>query len=207
MSFYRNTYVKQNVLLVLLAVVLNWIMATHAFALQFSSRGDVVFLSGPIETGDEYRFRSFLLSHPQAKYAELNSTGGKIRAAGEIGRQIRAGHLTTVINATRAKCLSACTIIFASGVQRFYVGAESLHDSLVPVKEGYGLGYHQGSTTLPGGMKVPSARATDDMLSYLYAFGAWRARSLVMRADTKHYYCISSETAMSKGLATSAGPL
>ena len=50
------------------------------------------------------------------KVVHLNSTGGRILEAERIGALIKGRNLSTYVP---AQCLSACTIIFLSGHERF----------------------------------------------------------------------------------------
>jgi hypothetical protein len=203
MSQGSNTLKVQCLMAGMLALGAQAMAPTHVFALQFSSRGNTIILSGSIKPGDQYEFRDFLAAHPGVKYVELNSSGGSIESAGEIGRQIRAHNLSTIVDASYARCGSACTALFASGVQRYYAGAAGIKDRVGTAKTGRGLCYHEGNNFLANGRRGQSGSATAEMIKWFYEFGSGQASSIITKADWRHLYYISAETALSLGLATS----
>ncbi len=80
--------------------------------------GEVVLINGPIETGDSRRFAGFLASLDKASYRfALNSPGGAVYEALEIGRRVREAAADTLMLPGTA-CLSACPYILAGGVRR-----------------------------------------------------------------------------------------
>ena len=119
-----------------------------------------------------------------------------------MGRMIRARNLPTVVDASRSACGSACTILFAAGTSRHYVGAEKIQDGVGDMKRP-GLGYHEGNNFLANGKKGQSGAATGRVIDFYYEFGSGKASTLITRADWKHFYYISSATALELGLATS----
>ena len=172
-----------------------------ARAITLTAEGGGVLLSGGIKPGDHIEFREFIAA-ANPRFIELNSGGGDITAAGEIGRTIRKKNLPTVVDASRSTCGSACTIIFASGASRHYVGAEKVQDGVGDMKRP-GLGYHEGNNFLANGKKGQSGAATGRVIDFYYEFGSGKASTLITRADWKHFYYISSATALELGLATS----
>ena len=173
-----------------------------ARAITLASKGGGVVVSGSIKPGDQIEFREFIAS-ANPRFIELNSTGGNVNAAGEMGRMIRAKNLPTVVDASRSSCGSACTILFAAGTSRHYVGAENIRDGVGDTKQ-RGLGYHEGANFLANGRKGQSGAATGRVIDFYYEFGSGKASTLITRADWKHFYYISTATALELGLATSA---
>ena len=173
-----------------------------ARAITLASKGGGVVVSGPIKPGDHIEFREFIAS-TNPRFIELNSKGGNLNAAGEIGRMIRAKSLPTVVDASRSTCGSACTIIFAAGTSRHYVGAEKIQDGVGDTNRP-GLGYHEGNSFLANGKKGQSGATTGRAIDFYYEFGSGKASSIVTKADWKHFYYISTATALELGLATSA---
>jgi len=172
-----------------------------ARAITLTSKGGGVLLSGGIKPGDHIEFREFIAA-ANPRFIELNSGGGDITAAGEIGRTIRKKNLPTVVDASRSTCGSACTIIFASGATRHYVGAEKIQDGVGDMKRP-GLGYHEANNFLASGKKGQSGAATGRVIDFYYEFGSGKASSIITKADWKHFYYLSSATALELGLATS----
>jgi len=172
-----------------------------ARAITLTSKGGGVLLSGGIKPGDHIEFREFIAA-ANPRFIELNSGGGDITAAGEIGRTIRKKNLPTVVDASRSTCGSACTIIFASGATRHYVGGEKIQDGVGDMKRP-GLGYHEGNNFLASGKKGQSGAATGRVIDFYYEFGSGKASSIITKADWKHFYYLSSATALELGLATS----
>jgi len=173
-----------------------------ARAITLASKGGGVVVSGSIKPGDHLEFREFIAS-ANPRFIELNSTGGNVNAAGEMGRMIRAKNLPTVVDASRSSCGSACTILFAAGTSRHYVGAEKIQDRVGDTKQ-RGLGYHEGNNFLADGRRGQSGAATGRVIDFYYEFGSAKASTLITRADWKHFYYISTATALELGLATSA---
>jgi hypothetical protein len=77
-----------------------------------------VLLNGSIADGDAVRFADWLEERPNLPSSiALNSPGGDVDDALEIGRLIRARNLPVVI-ASGAVCFSACPYILAGGTER-----------------------------------------------------------------------------------------
>ena len=133
----------------------------------------------------------------------LNSGGGKIEPAGDIARLIRAHGLATLVDGAHAKCASACTVIFAGGVRRYYANAQGLSEGPMSKSSFVGLGFHQGNSKLSLEGNKYSGRATAMMISFYYELGMSRAAELVDKAPPERYYRISGPTALAMGIATS----
>ena len=173
----------------------------QARAITLTPKGGGVVLSGKIRIGDKLIFREYMAS-ANPRFVELDSQGGWSGDAHEIGRIIRARQLPTVVDASRSVCGSSCTIIFASGASRHYLGAEKIQDRVdEPTK--HGLGYHEGWGILANGKWGQSGRTTGYIIDCYYEFGSGKASTLITRADVKHFYYISAATALELGIATS----
>ena len=172
-----------------------------ALAITLTTKGGGVVLSGKIIVGDHLLFREYMAS-ANPRFVELDSQGGWTGEAHEIGRIIRARQLPTVVDASKSVCGSACTIIFASGVSRHYLGAEKIQDRVdAPTKPG--LGYHHARTLLATGRWAESGRGTGYIIDCYYEFGSGKASTLITKADIRHFYYISAATALELGIATS----
>ncbi|RFB79363.1 hypothetical protein [Methylovirgula sp. 4M-Z18] len=173
-------------------------------ALDISRSGTTLMLSGPIFSGDDIALRDALASAP-TRVIYLNSPGGFIATAGEMGRLIREQHLTTVVDAARARCLSACTVLFASGTTRLYLNADRLTEGPMPIRGFTGLGYHSGSSTTSLDSNRYSGAGTSYLIDYYYEFGSPAAADLVTKAPPNVVYRVSGPTAVAMGLATGTG--
>lgn len=174
---------------------------TTTCAIELRLSGNTIQLSGPIKPGDEYKFRDFLQGKT-VKYVNLRSSGGKVRVAGDIGRQIRSKSLTTIVDGSINFCRSACTIIFSAGVNRIYTNAKNISDGVRKSKNN-GLAYHEANDWLRNGRKGQSGAGTAEVINWYYEFGSPNAAKLVTKAGWKEYYYISSSTAIALGIATS----
>jgi len=109
-------------------------------AMQFeplSSDGDMGVVSGrgEIVQGDADRLRNALAVAPAVKRVALllDSPGGSVREAAQMGRMIRDGTVTVVIP-QNSKCVSACFLLLAGATRRFaatdaLVGVHSASES------------------------------------------------------------------------------
>lgn len=80
--------------------------------------GEVLLVSGQIETGDAERFVSHLEDmQAKPKIIALHSPGGVVFEALEIGREVRKQELVSAVFAG-SFCLSSCPYILAGGEER-----------------------------------------------------------------------------------------
>lgn len=86
-----------------------------------------IYIDGSLEVGDVNKFKGALTqytslkSHLSPMPVLLNSPGGDVSTAIEIGIMIRNASLETVI-LERSECNSSCVFLFASGVRRMAFG-------------------------------------------------------------------------------------
>ncbi|PTW50270.1 hypothetical protein C8N38_105229 [Rhodovulum kholense] len=134
--------------------------------LAFDGTGDRLNVSGQIAPGDAERMVQELSRRSEAgepvRVVNLDSTGGSVRDALAIGRELREREIDTDI-ADSAICFSACPYIFAGGVER-------------TVNQGGRLGVHQHyfgeSTFLPAFMAVNDIqRGQAEVMAHLRAMG------------------------------------
>ncbi|WP_293855618.1 hypothetical protein [uncultured Alsobacter sp.] len=177
--------------------------AAHAVELKRS--GASLLLQGPLNWGDHHVFKAFVDAQPPGiRTVVLNSGGGSVEAAQEIGRRIRKEGWATLVDARRARCASACTAIFAAGTARHYVGADGIADGAVaPKAMRGGLAYHQGSSPQSLHANHYSGGASAYMVAVYYEFGSRGAASIIDLAAPNMLYAISGRTALEKGIATS----
>jgi hypothetical protein len=107
--------------------LLTTIGTTQADALQFSRESaggnDVIIkLNGIIEPGDGNRLAEYLerIGHRPGERLRLslNSPGGDAQEAYEMAGSLKFGPVTTIVTG-RARCLSACFLLFIGGQDRF----------------------------------------------------------------------------------------
>jgi hypothetical protein len=178
-----------------------------AKALEVSGRGAAIYLSGPIALGSHAKFEAFMLANRNKGYkiVHLNSPGGWTGDMREIARDIRRAGLSTAVDGGRAVCASACTVLFAAGVQRYYYNAERKQDGLGKADQRPGLGYHGANNardTIVMANRGPGA-GTAQIISLYYEFGSSQAATLITKAAPHELYRISGPTALAMGIATS----
>lgn len=178
-----------------------------AHALDISARGTDVFLRGDITLGSHARFERFLMENrgPAFRTVHLDSPGGWSGDMREIARDIRKRGLNTAVDGSRAVCASACTVLFAAGVQRFYYNSERVQEGVRKADLSPGLGYHgannSASTILMAGQS-PGV-GMQGIINMYYELGSSSAAGLATKAEPSQLYKINGRTAQSLGLATS----
>lgn len=89
-----------------------------------------VGIAGAIEKGDYQRFKKFILENPvvfaKSETVSLNSPGGDIDEAISLAEFIETSRFNVSVP-SKAKCLSACFIIFASASVRDAKGVVAVH--------------------------------------------------------------------------------
>jgi hypothetical protein len=78
---------------------------------------DVIHINGPIEAGDDQRFRDVAGSSSKA-IVLLNSEGGRVLPALEMGLQISSRGFATAVP-TDGLCASACALMWLAGAPRY----------------------------------------------------------------------------------------
>jgi hypothetical protein len=177
-----------------------------ADAMDIAAKGDTIFLGGTIKPGDAIGFKSFISAAPKGTYHNvfLASGGGFIVEAIEIGRTIHEQRLTTIVDAGKALCASACTAIFISGTNRIYLNSSSLQDG-GNGKGPRGLGFHNGSAAASLASDHYSGQASALMIDAYYEFGCPRAAEVITKASPNGIFILSGKTALELGIATSLG--
>jgi hypothetical protein len=96
-----------------------------------------ILIHGTISVGDTQRFLKAVKQVQQDSGGfvsiRLNSNGGDVNTALEIGRQIRSlGRVTSVGIAEQDTCVSSCVFILAGGPRRSVSGAVGIHRPYAP---------------------------------------------------------------------------
>jgi hypothetical protein len=181
--------------------------AAPAAALDISARGADIFLSGGIELGSHAKFERFLLENRGKTFrtVHLNSPGGWSGDMREIARDIRKLGMSTAVDGSRAVCASACTVLFAAGVQRFYYNADRVPEGIQKADRSPGLGYHganNSASTILMARQSPGA-GMQGIINMYYEMGSSAAAGLATKAEPSQLYKINGKTALSLGIATS----
>ena len=178
-----------------------FVMPVPGKAIYLSEDGDKAILVGQMLVGDEKIFAEFL-ARPRSqpiRVLYLDSNGGSLSAGIGIGLIVRKARLTTAVNAPYKSCVSACTLIFASGVKRHYIHGEA-------IEEGYnsasGLGYHTASFI---GTSFAAHKGDDIANKFYAAMGSPAAGALAAKGRGSSVYRPSGATSLSLKLATSLG--
>lgn len=175
-----------------------------ADAAWLSADGPLATLRGSIEMSDAASFVAFMRAHPDVRVLRLDSLGGSVPGAIDLGKAVRRARLTTMVDASRDICDSACTMIFAAGLRRHYVNAETIPEGFTGQS---GLGYHRsydrGTRVEPSKL---SARGERLMLDYYRSMGAPAASMLALRGTISTLWRPNGATALRLGLATSLAP-
>jgi hypothetical protein len=187
-----------------LGVAFVFLTACSAQAAWMTSRGGVATLRGTIEMGDAERLGALLKREPAIGVLDLDSHGGSVKGAIELGEAVRRARLATQVDAARSVCDSACTMIFAAGVARHYLNAETMQEGFSGLA---GLGYHRsynrGDRITPPMLSREGERL---MIRYYRRMGAPAAVTLALRGTISSFWRPNAATALRLGLATSLSP-
>jgi hypothetical protein len=116
---------------------------------------DVIRITGTFNLGDQDRFQSIALTSKKAT-VYLNSPGGKVRAATDIGTIIRIKGFETAVD--NAVCASACALVWLAGEPRMMSNLTS-------------IGFHTSYTTGKDGKRTSSVSDGATIGAYLTRLG------------------------------------
>ncbi|MAM63574.1 hypothetical protein [Maritimibacter sp. UBA3975] len=166
--------------------------------LEISGNGATVTLTGQIAPGDGARIGQDLATRAGAgqvvETVQLDSTGGSVSDALEIGEVIRDSSIATIVG-DGAVCLSACPYIFAGGVERSVTSTGRL---------GVHQHYFGESTILPAFMAVEDVqRGQAEVMAYLARMGIGLGiMEHAMRTPPDRIYLLSPEELDEYGFVT-----
>ncbi len=177
--------------------------------ITLSVDGTFIVLRGGVCPKDDSRFGAFIAKvDPAIRTVKLISGGGNGEAAQAIGEVIRKKGFDTYVDGRVDRCASACTHIFASGVQRFYSGATDIVTGKAARR---GLGYHYLDVNHAGeseGEKSRKFNAT--VVPYLKQMlppaAAQAAIALMESNRTTQMIWLNGDEALRSGIATSLSP-
>lgn len=118
--------------------------------------GSEIEISGGLGIGIADAFEKTLAAHPNARVIHLNSSGGLRDEARKIRDLISAKGLITY---TSTECISACTLTFMGGSERF-------------MRDGAKLGFHQPQIPVLRGQDLQEAIRDEE--DYLVSIGVSR---------------------------------
>lgn len=174
-----------------------------AAGIYLSENGSVARLQGSFEAGDEKTFEEFL-KKPRAQKISvlyLYSYGGTITSAAKIADMVRKAGLITAVRAMDDVCDSACTLVFAGGVRRHYIGGEGVMEGN---SSRTGLGYHPARQIVNVAEGSHLSEGGSNRLREIYArMGCPGASDLMRRAAINTVFRPSGATALKMRIATS----
>ena len=110
-------------LLAAAALLLGGSVAEAADFVPLARRDDAIIMVGDIAHGDAEKLQRELNTRSAAriatKYLLLNSMGGYVEPAYDIARLVHNNGLVTVVDGG-AYCVSACMMVFAGGIERWW---------------------------------------------------------------------------------------
>jgi hypothetical protein len=122
----RSLLDRRRTLVVALICVLTLPGAARA-DFRFDNKTSTVHITGTIWDRDAGRLQTLIEKTARGpRQFSLGSDGGDMLAAMRIGRLVRKLNAHTLV-AARAKCHSACALIFIAGVERKNLGEIGLH--------------------------------------------------------------------------------
>lgn len=119
----RASYL-QYVVVAFLAVVANSgtaYSATIEHRYYPEVKSEIILISGDIASGDDAAFKRLAIQYDNAVVA-LDSPGGLLNPALEIGRTIRIMGFSTLVGSGQL-CASSCALIWLAGCQRYMAGS------------------------------------------------------------------------------------
>jgi hypothetical protein len=147
---------------------------------------DVITVKGEFKLGDENKFRSIAIATNKAT-VYLDSPGGKIHPAFEIGKIIRIKGFSTAVQ--EAVCASACAMVWLAGEPRMMSNFTS-------------VGFHAPYSTDKSGKTKSDATHGALVGSYLTSLGfSQKAVMFVVTASADEMHWLQKSTADKLGIA------
>ena len=141
--------------------LLGLLLASHASAAEIhrtpgkDGEQDFIFVKGQIKEGDDKAFKALALASDSA-VVMLDSSGGSLSVALEIGRTVRIKEFATSV--TDAECASACALIWLAGEPRMVAGSA-------------GIGFHEAFRKKPDGTVESTSSGNARIGAYLHSLG------------------------------------
>ena len=146
---------------------------------------DVIRIKGPLNLGDEDKFRLLALASPKAT-VYLDSPGGRVSPAIEIGTIIRLKGFETAVE--DGQCSSACALIWLAGEPRVMSNFSS-------------IGFHAPYVTGNDGQRISGASQGARVGSYLTRLGfSEKVVMFAVNAGAEEIQWLQKSTADSLGI-------
>lgn len=147
---------------------------------------DVIRISGQFNLGDQDKFQAIALPSKKA-IVYLDSPGGRVRAATEIGTMIRMKGFETAVD--NAVCASACALVWLAGEPRTMTNSTS-------------IGFHASYTTGKDGKRTSSVSDGATIGAYLTRMGFnEKVVGFVTSAGAEDMHWLKKSTADQLGIA------
>lgn len=147
---------------------------------------DVIRITGTFNLGDQDKFQTIALTSKRAT-VYLDSPGGKVRAATDIGTIIRIKGFETVVE--NAECASACALVWLAGEPRMMSNLTS-------------IGFHASYTTGKDGKRTSSVSDGAIIGAYLTRLGFnEKVVHFVTSAGAEDMHWLKKSTADKLGIA------
>ncbi len=149
---------------------------------------DVISVTGDIKKGDLDKFLALAFKSKRDVLVALDSKGGDLSTALEIGRLVFSrGYETSIIN---RDCISACALIWLAGKSRY------LHN-------GERLGFHSAFKIGRNGQREPDQASNALIGAYIgYLELPSTVASLVVEADPNTVTWVTTKNAIDYGIVT-----
>jgi hypothetical protein len=131
-------------------------LGQHQF--KVLNNGTMLDFSGGISFGTAKEFETMLKAMDNVRTVRLNSNGGRIAEAQKISDLVRARGLSTFVT---QQCVSACTIVFLGGKQRYLLSTAKL---------GFHQPYFRGMTVNDQRIVIAREEARLQQFGLSYAF-------------------------------------
>jgi len=205
LKIFKTRHFKQITLATILAAGFSAAQPAAAI-MSFSDNGDgTAKAQGSIDIGDGDRFLEFL-NAPRVKPIKtlyLYSGGGQLFPAGRMAHMIREHHINTAVDGTGAFCASACTMLFAGGVKRYYIHGDQVFEGS---SSRTGLGFHPARLKNERGQGSYFQDGTDKMAKLYAEMGMPGAANLMSEGMIGNaIFYVGGENALKLHIATSLG--
>jgi hypothetical protein len=163
-----------------------WLNANGKWQFRVLNNGTELEVSGGIGHGFAVDLERFLDATPTLKLIHVNlGSGGLIVEAMEASKAIKARGLATYVSAS---CVSACTLVFMGGAERY-------------VQQGAKLGFHAPS--MPGFTLTDLAYERDKQRLYLMTRGVSAGfATKAMQTPSDNMWFPTGDELISQGVAT-----
>ncbi len=193
--FRRGAASPLNLVLLFMLMFAPRVTQGASFEIGTSSVGnyqyDVISIVGDIQSGDLDKFLALAFKSKRDVLVRLDSKGGDLATALDIGRLISArGYSTSII---KYDCISACALIWLAGKDRY-------------LQDGERLGFHSAFKKTKSGQREPDQASNALIGAYIRQLELPSAvASLVVEADPNSVTWVTIKNASDFGIMTRRG--